>query len=97
MDNCAGNNCKIKFVQGSISFKQLNVIYNLCDGVVLPSSAEGWGLSITEAMHTGKMFIATVTGGMQDQMRFEDENGNWINFSKEFPTNSIGKYRKHGK
>ncbi len=33
---------------------------------------------------------------MQDQMRFEDDKGNWINFNTEFPTNSNGKYKKCG-
>ena len=33
---------------------------------------------------------------MQDQMRFEDENGNWINFSTEHPSNADGKYKKCG-
>ena len=42
------------------------------------------------------MIIAPVQGGMQDQMRFEDENGDWINFTSEFPTNSNGKYKKCG-
>jgi hypothetical protein len=48
-------------------------------------------------MITGKPIIATVTGGMQDQMRFEDENGKWIKFTEEFGSNHRGKYRKHGK
>jgi len=34
---------------------------------------------------------------MQDQMRFEDENGNWIKFSEQFGSNHLGKYKKHGK
>jgi hypothetical protein len=29
-------------------------------------------------------------------MRFEDENGDWIDFNSEFPTNSNGKYKKCG-
>ena len=29
-------------------------------------------------------------------MRFEDENGDWINFTTEFPTNSNGRYKKCG-
>ena len=33
---------------------------------------------------------------MQDQMRFEDENGNWIDFDSNFPSNHTGKYKKHG-
>lgn len=78
------------------STEDLNLLYNMSDGVIMASAAEGWGLALTEALNTGKMFIATVTGGMQDQMRFEDEDGNWINFSKNFPSNHTGLYRKHG-
>lgn len=59
-------------------------------------AATGWGLSLTEGLMAGNMIIAPVQGGMQDQMRFEDENGDWINFTSEHPTNSNGKYRKHG-
>jgi hypothetical protein len=33
---------------------------------------------LTECLLTGTPFIANVTGGMQDQMRFENKNGNWI-------------------
>jgi hypothetical protein len=34
---------------------------------------------------------------MQDQMRFEDEDGNWIKFTEKFGSNHRGKYKKHGK
>jgi hypothetical protein len=30
-------------------------------------------------------------------MRFEDENGNWIKFDENFPSNHYGTYKKHGK
>jgi hypothetical protein len=30
-------------------------------------------------------------------MRFEDENGKWVDFSKDFPSNHFGRYKKHGK
>jgi len=33
---------------------------------------------------------------LQDQMRFEDENGDWITFDQSFTTNHTGKYKKHG-
>jgi glycosyltransferase involved in cell wall biosynthesis len=75
---------------------QINLLYNLSDVTCLPSSNEGWGLSLTESMMTGKMIIATVTGGMQDQMRFEDEQGNWIDFNENFCSNHFGTYKKHG-
>jgi glycosyltransferase involved in cell wall biosynthesis len=62
----------------------------------LISSNEGWGLSLTEAMMSGKMIIATVTGGMQDQLRFENEKGEWIDFDENFCSNHFGTYKKHG-
>ena len=76
---------------------QLNHFYNIADGVILLSSAEGWGLSLTEALLTGTPIIANVTGGMQDQMRFEDKKGNWIDFDENVPSNHRGTYKKHGK
>jgi hypothetical protein len=57
---------------------------------------EGWGLGLTESLTAGRMIIAPVQGGMQDQMRFEDENGDWINFSKEWASNADGRYKKCG-
>jgi glycosyltransferase involved in cell wall biosynthesis len=74
----------------------MNRLYNSCDATILLSSNEGWGLSLTESLMCGKMIIANVTGGMQDQMRFEDENGDWIKFSEDFCTNHLGRYKKCG-
>jgi hypothetical protein len=42
------------------------------------------GFSLTEALLVGNPIIANVTGGMQDQMRFEDENGDWFTPDEEF-------------
>jgi len=94
-----GNDSKynIKFSTGKYPSNIMGLLYNLSDGVILISSNEGWGLSLTEGMICGKPIIATVTGGMQDQMRFEDENGKWIKFTEEFGSNHRGKYKKHGK
>mgnify|MGYP003706083629 FL=1 len=80
-----------------VTAEQLNNFYNLADAQILLSSAEGWGLALTEALLTGTPIIANVTGGMQDQMRFEDKNGDWINFNAEIPSNHTGAYKKHGK
>ena len=91
-----GKNSNVFFSDGRIDTPELNRLYNIGDVTVLPTSNEGWGLALTEAMMAGKMIIANVTGGMQDQMRFEDENGNWIDFTSEFPSNHFGKYKKHG-
>ena len=92
-----GEDDSVRFSQGKLSVEGMNFLYNLADITVLPSNAEGWGLALTESMMAGTMIMATVTGGMQDQMRFEDENGNWFTPSPEIPSNHRGTYKKHGK
>ena len=86
----------IIFDQNKYPANVMNLLYNAIDVTALISSNEGWGLSLTEAMMCGKPIIATVTGGMQDQMRFADENGEWIKFTPEFGSNHRGKYKEHG-
>ena len=78
------------------STSELNILYNISDCQILLTSNEGWGLTLTEAMLAGNPIIANTTGGMQDQMRFEDENGNWFTPSPEIPSNNTGRYKKHG-
>jgi len=92
-----GPKSNVFFSGQRIDTTELNNIYNIADVTVLPSSNEGWGLALTEAMMAGKMIIANVTGGMQDQMRFEDENGNWLELTQDFPSNHFGTYKKCGK
>ncbi len=86
----------IIFLQQILSDQELNYLYNMADAQILLSSNEGWGLAISEALLAGTPIIATVTGGMQTQMRFEDENGNWYNPSPEVPSNNRSTYKKHG-
>jgi glycosyltransferase involved in cell wall biosynthesis len=86
----------IFFSTNKLTPEQMNIMYNVADANILISSNEGWGLSLTEALMAGTMIIPNVTGGMQDQARFEDENGNWIDFTPDFPSNHRGTYKKHG-
>jgi glycosyltransferase involved in cell wall biosynthesis len=88
---------KVYFSDARVSAEEVNLLYNMSDLVMLMSSNEGWGLSLTEGMMCGKMIIANVTGGMQDQMRFVDENGKWIDFNETFCSNHYGRYKEHGK
>lgn len=87
---------QIYFSDQRIDTPTINLLYNTVDACILLSSNEGWGLSLTEAMMTGKMIIANVTGGMQDQMRFVDENGKWIEFDENFCSNHFGTYKTCG-
>jgi glycosyltransferase involved in cell wall biosynthesis len=86
----------IIFSTSKLSQPQLNYLYNIADLQILLTSNEGWGLTITEAMLTGTPFIANVTGGMQDQMRFVDEKGEWFTPNPEVPSNHRGTYTEHG-
>jgi glycosyltransferase involved in cell wall biosynthesis len=86
----------IYFSQNKLDNKQLNQLYNIADAQILLTSNEGWGLSLTEAILAGTVIIANVTGGMQDQMGFEDEFGNWYTPSPEIPSNHTGRYKNHG-
>ena len=94
--NAIAPNCKIMFSEAKVTSDELNAMYNIADVVVNIGSNEGWGLSSTEAILSGTPIINNVTGGLQDQCGFEDENGEWIRFNGEFSTNHTCKYRKHG-
>jgi glycosyltransferase involved in cell wall biosynthesis len=86
----------VVFTNMRASAYEMSLLYNMSDVQILLTSNEGWGLSLTEAMLCGLPIIANVTGGMQDQMRFEFENGTWIDFDENFPSNHRGTYKKHG-
>ena len=84
------------FTDSKLTPEDLNILYNCCDTVINIASNEGWGLSSTEGMMTGRTLINNVTGGLQDQCRFEDQDGNWIKFDEDFASNHGHKYSKHG-
>lgn len=88
---------KIIITDTRINTQDLNILYNCCDVVINIASNEGWGLSSTEGMMTGRVLINNVTGGLQDQCRFIDNKGDWINFDENFGSNHNGKHRAHGK
>lgn len=88
---------KVIFSDNPVDNKMLNFFYNLADTTINIGSNEGFGLSGAESLMAGTPIINNVTGGLQDHCRFEDKNGNWIEFDTEFPSNHSGKYKKCGK
>jgi glycosyltransferase involved in cell wall biosynthesis len=86
----------VLFSTSKLTREQLNYLYNIADAQILLTSNEGWGLSLTEAMLAGTPIIANVTGGMQDQMRFVDDEGNWFTPNADIPSNHTGRFKKHG-
>jgi len=98
IDMLCGDDEKYNIIihQDKLDDKGMNLLYNSTDVQIQLTSNEGWGLSLTEAMLVGNPIIANVTGGMQDQMRFETKNGTWIDFDDQFPSNHRGTYKKCG-
>ena len=88
---------KVVLNESRWSPEEMTGFYNLADVLANVSSNEGFGLSVAEAIMCGTPVIATVTGGLQDQLGIVDDNGNTIEFNLEFGTNASGKYTKHGK
>jgi len=89
----------IIFSNGKLEPHQLNYLYNIIDVMCNPSSAEGFGLTHMEAMMSGTPTIASVIGGLQDQMGFtiNDRPMGIEDFTEKIPSNSTGKISKeHG-
>jgi glycosyltransferase involved in cell wall biosynthesis len=78
----------------------LNHMYNIADVTINMSSNEGFGLGTCESLLAGTPIIVNVTGGLQDQCGFMDEEGNYLDpethFTKEWGSNHDGRYKNHG-
>ena len=86
---------KVEVTNGNVDLKTLNYMYNMADVTVNIASNEGFGLSGAESLMCATPIINNVTGGLQDHMRFEDDNGDWIEFTTEFPSNHDRTYETH--
>ena len=87
---------KVIFDEGIHPPHILNYLYNIADVTINIASNEGFGLSNAESIMAGTVTITNVTGGLQDQCRFEIEDGLWVEFTPEFTSNHTGVYQKHG-
>lgn len=87
---------KVIFNEERLPTHIMNMFYNMSDITINISSNEGWGLSSSESVMAGTPIIVNVTGGMQDQVRFEDDNGNMLHYDENFTSNHAGTYKKHG-
>lgn len=72
MDGLYGKNHKynVTILEQRFDTNMMRYLYNTCDVLVLPSSQEGFGMSLGEAVMCEKMIIAPLHGGMSDQMDF---------------------------
>lgn len=86
----------IIFSPSKIPPEEMPYLYSFADVTINASSNEGFGLSIAESLMCATPIIATVTGGLQDQIGQTDDDGNPIVFTQDFSSNNCGKYKKHG-
>jgi glycosyltransferase involved in cell wall biosynthesis len=91
---------RVVFSPDRLDTRTMNDLYNVSDVVINLASNEGFGLGTLEAIMTERLIVANVTGGLQDQMGFVDENGQYLNpevhFCEEWGSNHDGRYKKHG-
>ena len=76
----------------------MNRLFNSADVYINLASNEGFGLGSAEALTVGTPIIVNVTGGLQDQCGFTDDDGNLLTADDyiELGSNHRGKYKNHG-
>ena len=78
--------------------EEMNYLFNSIDVYINLASNEGFGLGSCEALHCGKPIVVNVTGGLQDQCGFKNENDEYLVSDDyvELGSNHRGKYKQHG-
>ena len=69
-----------------VDLPQLAMIYNVADCTINISDAEGFGLSTLESLSCGTPIVATMTGGLQEQVT---DGENWFGVGIEPASKSI--------
>jgi hypothetical protein len=83
-------------LENRYSPEEMNLLYNMADVTVNVSSNEGFGLSVAESIMSGTPVIVNVTGGLQDQIGQLDDDGKPVEFNRDFGSNNIRRYSRHG-
>jgi len=94
--NTLAPDCNIMFHTDRLAPEKMNFLYNVATVTINIASNEGFGLSSAESIMSGTPIINNVTGGLQDQMRFVDDDGNWFQPNNEISSNHLGHYTKCG-
>ena len=78
--------------------EEMNYLFNSIDIYMNLASNEGFGLGSCEALHCGKPIVVNVTGGLQDQCGFKNEDGSYLTHNDyvKLGSNHRGDYREHG-
>lgn len=71
---------QIRISREKVGQDQLSVMYNIADCTINISDAEGFGLATLESLSCGTPIIATMTGGLQEQVT---DGENWFGIGIE--------------
>lgn len=83
-------------LESRYSPQEMNFLYNMAEVTVNISSNEGFGLSVAESLMAETPVIVNVTGGLQDQIGQTDDDGNPVEFDRDFGSNNVKRYTRHG-
>jgi glycosyltransferase involved in cell wall biosynthesis len=71
----ASNDMSVIYLPLTLSRSQLNALYHLCDVYVSGHHAEGWGLTMSDAMLFRKPIIAS---GYSGNLEFMNDSNSWL-------------------
>jgi len=79
--------------------EDMNLLFNSADVYINLASNEGFGLGSAEALTVNTPIIINVTGGLQDQCGFTNDDGELLvpEDYVELGSNHRGRYKNHGK
>lgn len=79
-------NGEVLFSRNKVGAADLSMMYNMADVTVNIADAEGFGLSTLESLSCGTPIVATMTGGLQDQLT---DGENWYGIGLEPSSKAI--------
>ena len=84
---------------GPMDDGKMNLLFNSTDVYINLASNEGFGLGSAEALTVSTPIIINVTGGLQDQCGFTNDDGELLvpEDYVELGSNHRGRYKNHGK
>ena len=84
---------------GPMDDNKMNLLFNTTDVYINLASNEGFGLGSAEALTVSTPIIINVTGGLQDQCGFTNDDGELLvpEDYVELGSNHRGRYKNHGK
>ena len=85
-------------VSGPMNDEEMNFLFNSADVYINLASNEGFGLGSCEALTCGTPIVVNVTGGLQDQCGFKNDDDEYLTYEDyvELGSNHRGKYKQHG-